>query len=302
MAGEVFERVGSVAGLWRYPVKSMLGEPVDESAVTEAGLVGDRAFALLDIETGKIASAKSPRVWPNLLDFAASFVAPPSLDRPLPPVRIELPSGKAVHTDDPAVDDVLSEATGRRVRLVSSNPSGATFEMYVPPVEGADPEGGDLYRDVPNDIFGTGSLYDAAPVHVVTAVTLDRLGELSAEGPVDVRRFRPNILVALDDDTPRFAENDWVKRAATFGEVAVRITMPTLRCVMTTRPQRDLPQDLGVLRTAAAHNRLEVLGLGRFPCVGAYGLVVRPGTVHGGDAVGIEVLADQLERAPGAAL
>jgi uncharacterized protein len=60
--------VGVVEELWRYPVKSMIGEQLVATEVTESGLLGDRAFALRDISDGKIASAKNPRKWPNLFD------------------------------------------------------------------------------------------------------------------------------------------------------------------------------------------------------------------------------------------
>lgn len=280
-AGEI----GRIAAIWRYPVKSMQGEQLDAGEVDEKGLLGDRAFALYDVDTGKVASAKSPRMWPNLLDFSASFSEPVRDRRRLPPVNIQLPGGAEIRTDDATVDEILSEATGRKVRLVSSNPAGTTFEQYVPAIDGADPDGSDFYREIPNDVFRTGSLYDAAPIHLLTTATLDRLGALYPEGCFDARRFRPNVVVATDGIEPGFAENDWLKRHLVVGEARIRVTMPTLRCVMTTRPQRDLPHDLGILRTVARHNRLDALSMGTFPCAGVYGLVQRPGTVRVGDAV-----------------
>ena len=67
-------RQGSVVTVWRYPVKSMMGEQLNDSSVTERGLAGDRAYALVDIETGKVVSAKNPRKWGNLFEFRAAFV------------------------------------------------------------------------------------------------------------------------------------------------------------------------------------------------------------------------------------
>lgn len=279
--------VGRVGAVWRYPIKSMQGEMLEESEVADTGLLGDRAFALYDEETGKVASAKSPRLWPNLLGFSASFVERPSAGGPLPPVRIETPADEAFLTTDPDADERLSRAVGRKVRLASSTPAGTTFEQYVPPVDGADAEGVDFYREVPNDIFGTGSLHDAAPVHLLTTATLERLRQLYPEGRFEVRRFRPNIVVETDGIGPGFVENDWVKRHLVVGAVEIRVTMATLRCVMTTRPQGDLPQDLGILRTAAQHNRLPVLKLGKYPCVGVYGLVLGPGSIRVGDVAAL---------------
>src|SRR5579884_3824032 len=99
---------GSVAALWRYPVKSMRGEELDSSEVTERGLLGDRAYALVDVETGKVVSAKNPRKWPNMLDFRGAFVEPPSRSGPMPSARITTPDGAAVRTDDPGFDERLS--------------------------------------------------------------------------------------------------------------------------------------------------------------------------------------------------
>src|SRR5207249_4216854 len=80
--------LGTVVALWRYPVKSMLGEELNAAEVTERGLLGDRAFALVDPATGKVVSAKHPRKWGRLFDCRAAFVAPPRLGAPLPPVRV----------------------------------------------------------------------------------------------------------------------------------------------------------------------------------------------------------------------
>jgi hypothetical protein len=65
--------VGSVVALWRYPVKSMMGEELNASIVTERGLLGDRSYALVDAEAGKVASAKRPRWWGQLFDFRAAL-------------------------------------------------------------------------------------------------------------------------------------------------------------------------------------------------------------------------------------
>jgi uncharacterized protein YcbX len=83
--------IGSVVSLWRHPVKSMMGEELNATAVTERGLLGDRAYALVDSSDGKVATAKNPRKWPNLFDFRATFIEPPRLSANVPPVRITLP-------------------------------------------------------------------------------------------------------------------------------------------------------------------------------------------------------------------
>src|SRR5438045_1674618 len=91
--------VGRVVGIWRYPVKSMQGEELNATALTERGVLGDRALALIDAETGKVASAKNPRRWPTLFDFRAAYVEPPREGMPLPPIRITFPDGASLLAD-----------------------------------------------------------------------------------------------------------------------------------------------------------------------------------------------------------
>jgi MOSC N-terminal beta barrel domain len=92
----ISEDVGSVVALWRFPVKSMAGEQLHSVEVTERGVSGDRAYALIDKDTGKVVSAKSVRLFPNLLDCKAVFVEQPRRGGDLPPVQILLPDGTTV--------------------------------------------------------------------------------------------------------------------------------------------------------------------------------------------------------------
>src|SRR5438128_12473043 len=136
---------GSVVGLWRYPVKSMMGEELNAAEVTEGGLVGDRRFALVDPSTGKIAGAKNPRKWGNFFDFRAAYVEPPRRESKLPAVRLTLPDGTVVTSDQPDLARILSKALGREVAFAQAQhdeeSSGATAEEYWPDMEGLD------YRD-----------------------------------------------------------------------------------------------------------------------------------------------------------
>src|SRR5579862_230895 len=93
-------KVGSVAALHRYPVKSMMGEELNATRIGPKGVQGDRSFALADPETGKIASAKNPSKWPNLFQFRAIFTQPLKSAGPLPPVRITFPDGSSISTED----------------------------------------------------------------------------------------------------------------------------------------------------------------------------------------------------------
>ncbi len=264
--------VGSLVSIVRYPVKSMMGEELNAVEVTPRGLRGDRAYALLDRATGKVASAKNPRKWPNLFDFRAALVEPPRRGEPLPPTRIALPDGTTVASDDPAVHEVLSRALGRDVRLESAAPEKPSLEEYWPDIEGLD------RRDtVTDEAMPAGTFFDCAPMHLLTTATLDALRRSYPEGRFEARRFRPNIVVRPAGDGAGFPEDAWIGGTVAIGpRVRVQITGPCARCVMTTLPQGDLPRDPGILRTAARENRARV---------GVYAAVLEGGTIRRGDAV-----------------
>ena len=120
--------LGTVAALRRYPVKSMLGEGVDASDVTFTGLAGDRRLAVLSRTTGKIASAKLPRLWRDLLTLSATAGEGAAEGS----VRITLPEGKTVWSDDPDVDAVLSGLLDEPVTLAATPPPGAALDRAVP--------------------------------------------------------------------------------------------------------------------------------------------------------------------------
>ena len=262
----------SVVALWRYPVKSMMGEELNAVEVTGSGFLGDRQFALVDATTGKVAGAKNPRKWGNFFDLRAAYVDDPQLNAALPSVRLTLPDGATVTSDQPDVAEVLSQALGRGVAVARASREGAsaTAEEYWPDLEGLD------YRDTVTDFeLPSGTFFDIAPVHVLTTSTLDRLRELYPDGRFEVRRFRPNVVVATEESG--FVENDWIGRTVTIGDaVRLRITGPCPRCVMITLPQGDLPKDSGILRTAVQSNAANV---------GVYADVVAGGTIRRGDPV-----------------
>lgn len=266
--------VGTVASLRRYPVKSMLGEELEVCEVTERGLLGDRAYALLDPSTGKVASAKNPRKWPNLLAFRAAYVEPPVTAEKFPPVKITLPTGRTVTSEQRDIDQVLSEALDREATLTTSTPQAPSLEEYWPDVEGLD------HRDaVTEENMPPGTFFDFGAVHVLTTATLGRLQELNPAGRFEVQRFRPNILVQHRTKERGFAENAWIGRTLALGDrVRLSIDGPCPRCVMTTQPQGNLPKDVGILRTAAQHNGANV---------GVYATVIQGGMLHLGDNVSL---------------
>jgi uncharacterized protein len=185
--------IGAVVSLWRHPVKSMMGEELNATEVTERGLLGDRAYALVDSSDGKVASAKNPGKWPNLFDFRAAFIEPPRISANVPPVRITLPDGTIATSRQSGLNEILSQALNRQVTLRATERGHvrpANAEEYWPDIEGLD------YRDTVTDFpLPEGTFFDCATVHLLTTATLDRLRELYPNGRFEVRRFRLNIVV-----------------------------------------------------------------------------------------------------------
>ena len=269
------DAVGAVVSLWRYPVKSMMGEELNAAEMTTGGLLGDRAYGLIDSSDGKVATAKNPRKWPEMFNFRAALVDVPHAGSKMPSVRINLPDGTLVVSDQSDVNQVLSKTLKREVKLSTvANRAAGTSEEYWPDMEGLD------HRDTVTD-FGLpeGTFFDCATVHLLTTSTLDSLRALYPEGRFEVRRFRPNIVVNTADRENGFVENDWIGRTLAIGDsVRVSITGPCTRCVMTTLAQGDLPKDTGILRTAARYNRANV---------GVYASVMQGGQVRRGYSVSL---------------
>jgi uncharacterized protein YcbX len=290
------ETVGSVAGLWRFPVKSMKGESIDQAELTARGIVGDRAYALIDVDTGKVVSAKSVKLFPRMLDCRATFVEPPKSGDELPPVRITLPDSSTVTSDSSDAAQILSSYFGRNVRLAQAAPADFTIDMYHPDIEEAEPAG---HRDiVVEQKLGSayfaeaglaspvpaGAFFDLFPLSVMTNSTLNRLNEIRPESRFDARRFRMNVIVDAMD--VGFVENSWIGKQITLGDaVRLHVAAADSRCVMTTLAQDDLQKDNDILRTLAQHNMVQVGDVGRFPCVGVYAVVEATGTIQTGDKV-----------------
>jgi uncharacterized protein YcbX len=264
--------LGSIAGLWRYPVKSMLGEELDVAEVTERGLLGDRAYALIDVESGQVVSAKNPRKWGNLFDFRSNLLGSPLDNDEIPPARITLPDGTTVRTDDPGLEDRLSDLVGRAVRLASSPPLASRIEGYWPDFDFIESPDTSFQVELP-----AGTFFDGSLLHFITTATLERLSTVSPQSAFDVRRFRPNMIIEVPDNTAGFVEDGWVGRTIAIGdEVRLMITHPCPRCVMTTLPQGDLPKDPNVLRTAVQQNRGNV---------GVNAAILHGGRIQRGDVV-----------------
>ncbi|HLK73461.1 MAG TPA: MOSC domain-containing protein [Streptosporangiaceae bacterium] len=292
--------LGTVVTLRRYPVKSMLGEDLDVGDVTFTGLSGDRRLAVVSRTSGKIASAKFPRLWRDLLTLSAAS-AQDSATRDAAirdagtrdglahdsAVRITLPEGKTVWSDDAGVDAVLSDLLDEPVTLTATPVPGAALDRAVPEAvlrDGVDAQ-------VPAELMEIGgggppgTFVDFAPLHLLTTSTLDRIAGLSPHGRADLERYRPNIVIRTA--TTGFTENDWLDRILRVGgDLVLRVIARTPRCAVPTLAHGALPRDPDALRVLARHNRVEPLdSVDPEPCAGVYAEVLRPGRIRTGDPV-----------------
>jgi uncharacterized protein YcbX len=280
---------GRVSEMWRYPVKSMGGEVLGAAHVGALGIPGDRGWALRDEAIGEIRGAK--KIAP-LLTCRARYLEEPSGER-ISHVAMTLPGASGeLRSDDPEAGARLSEAVGRSVTLWPRQPSNdhehyrrrapddPDFEQELRTIFGRTPD--EPLPDLsafPPELFEfvspLGTYFDAAPLHLLSTASLRALAALAPGARFDVRRFRPNFLIDTGAEQG-FVERDWCGGTFRLGSAVIRVEMPTVRCVMTTLPQFDLPKDPTVLRTVvrdAGQN------------LGVYASVVTPGEVRGGDTL-----------------
>lgn len=231
------ELIGRVSEIWRHPVQSMRGERLQAAAIDATGLRGDRAYGIVDPESGeRVSSAQGKRKWRGIVRLEARFLAEPQPDREPPPVAIALPAGGSVRSDEAGLEERLTDALGRPVRFRRRSEAPCSYAY--------------------------------APLHLLTTATLAALrGNYPAE--FAPQRFRPNLVV--DTDGPSgFVETGWIGRRLAIGDgVVLRVTAHCLRCIMTVLPQGELPQDPGILQTVTDANErragsyAEILTAGR---------------------------------------
>jgi MOSC domain-containing protein len=249
-------QIGTVQALWRYPVKSLAGEELQEAAIGEYGIEGDRRWALRELERGGIMSA---RVWSGLLGLRARY-------REGGRVEIEL-DGEKLEVEEQAATERLSQHLGRRVqieRVRRERPSQAEIEAVIR---------GEAFPPA-RDFF------DEDVIHIIANGTLEHLRTLNPAGDFDRRRFRANIYIDTGAERDGFIEDRWLDGELRVGE-SVRIAglRPAIRCVMTTHQQPGLPRDMSILRTAAQHH-------GAY--VGVFASIAAGGQVRVGDTVILE--------------
>lgn len=268
--------VGRIAELWRYPVKSMLGERRSQLPITPRGALGDRAWALRETATGRIASAKR---FPQLLALHAWYEVDPTLAAP-GRIQISLPDGCTICPDEPDASAIISDFLGHGVRLENQPATAEKTGIDRATVFGDVPVSTmkpDWTPESMPDYFQlmAGTFFEIGAVYLLASGSVDHLRKLQgATAQIDRRRFRPNIYIESEAECIGFVEDSWLGGAINAGSVRVEGFQPTVWCVTSTLAQQDLPRDLSVLRTTAQHHR---------GCLGVYATVTRSGLLQVGD-------------------
>jgi uncharacterized protein YcbX len=266
----------------------MLGEDLQAGDVSRAGLAGDRRLAVVSRRTGKIASAKYPRLWRDMLTLSAEAARPADVTEGREAAAlITLPDGKTVRSTDADVDGILSALLDEPVTLTATPPAGASLDRAVPEAVLRD----GIAAPVPATLVEIGAaappgtFVDFAPLHLITTATLDRIAELSPYRRADVERYRPNVVIGTGGSG--FTENDWLGRELRVGpDLVLRVIARTPRCAIPTLAHGPLPRDTEALRVVARNNRVSPLpDADPEPCAGVYAEVLQPGRISTGDPV-----------------
>ena len=282
-----------VTQLYRYPVKSFGGEPIEEAELGLSGFPGDRSWCLRD-STGTVGAKK----FPQLMSAQTRLTEPATSDRPSPPAEITLPNKQPFLTTDSNADALLSEFTTQSVSLwplvdatnLAHYRRAQAVAVDLTDAQAAQETEAQLravfarleneplpdFSLFPPDVFefetAPGTYFDAFPILILSSAAIATLAESAPEQDFDIRRFRPNIMVDTDDSG--FAENQWIGQDCQIGDAILHIEMACPRCIMTTHAVEDLPKDPRIMRSLVTLNEGNL---------GVYASIKRPGRIRCGD-------------------
>ena len=279
-----------IKSIWRYPIKSMAGESLKESMLSQRGLVGDRSYALHDGRS--ICSAKK---YAQLMNYSVQYDSEPDGIN-IPPVTLEI-GNTAVNSEDSNLNELLTREIGTKVTLDKLRPDD-NLEYYrrskeQQPIEEIRNvlglEEGEAFPDFsefPDSSFEfstpPGTFFDAYPLLILTTNSLNRLQQLTKGTVIDERRFRPNLLIDADELEVSFIEERWRDQFLEIGDTIIKLTLPCPRCVMTTIAFQDLKKAPQIMRTLVQENHHKL---------GIYGQVVKPGKIQIGDQAHLTEMA-----------
>ena len=279
-----------IKSIWRYPIKSMAGESLKESMLSQRGLVGDRSYALHDGRS--ICSAKK---YAQLMNYSVQYDSEPDGIN-IPPVTLEI-GNTAVNSEDSNLNELLTREIGTKVTLDKLRPDD-NLEYYrrskeQQPIEEIRNvlglEEGEAFPDFsefPDSSFEfstpPGTFFDAYPLLILTTNSLNRLQQLTKGTVIDERRFRPNLLIDADELEVGFIEERWRDQFLEIGDTIIKLTLPCPRCVMTTIAFQDLKKAPQIMRTLVQENHHKL---------GIYGEVIKPGKIQIGDQAHLTEIA-----------
>ena len=254
--------IGKVDSLWRYPVKSMRGEELDEAFAGFSGIYGDRLFAFKSSASPKGFPYLTAREQRRLLQYRPRFRYPDKAARPIN----------------------LTEAESMGANPVSADPSELMIDVETPDERTLAIDDPVLTEILRTDIDekhqltlmrSERALTDCRPVSIFSLQSAQQLAE-ETRTPMDKRRFRANVYVDLTS-AQGFAENEFVGRSLRIGpKVVVTILERDPRCVMITLDPDTGEKTPAILKKVAqAHDGM----------AGVYGAVIVEGMLHKGDSV-----------------
>ena len=281
-------KVGTLSQLYRYPVKSMAGEAPGRVTLLEGGIAGDRCWAVRDETNGGIRGAKK---FPRLMQIAARF--PGSVRETSPPAELSFPDGSRALTTDLDIHERLSDFLGHEVSLWPLLPAEEKdhYRRGAPGHDDMETELRAIFSRTPEEplpnlglfppeIFEfespPGTYFDAFPLLLLSEASLASMQQRATDSRFDVRRFRPNFVIADTPGGAAFPEMEWRDERVRVGDAVLKVTVECPRCVMVTHAFGDLPKDPYVIRALVREAEGNL---------GVYARVEEPGTVRIGDTL-----------------
>ena len=281
--------LGKVDSIFRYPVKSMMGEKIEETCVTSNGVLGDRVWAVRDEVRGGIRGAKKI---PQLMHLSAACIVEPT-EYGSDPAAVTLADGEVIRTDDQNINARLSQALDHKVTIWPIMPK-EQLDHYR---RGA-PDSDDLETEL-RQVFGRtadeplpdlsifppeileyesppGTYFDAFPLLILSKKSLVAMNQRQPASIFDQKRFRPNLLVEDFNSVGDFPEEAWEGFRLKVGSAVLKAEVVCPRCVVTTHGFEKLPKDPSIMRGLVKENNGNL---------GLYASVEEPGKISAGDKI-----------------
>lgn len=291
------QKVGTIQSIWRYPVKGMAGESLQQCQLDEHGLLGDRTWAVQDLKRKEIQSCKFR---PDLLRCRARQ----RLDHCgglTGHVDISFPGGDSLSSDDPDIDQLISRSIGHASALQALRPLAGNEGFYLRHKADDhtwlqelkatfDREPGEPLPDLDNlppamqDFVSLpGTFFLVSPFHLLTTASLEQMREHNPLADWHVERFRPNLMIETLPGMQGLVEQSWVGKQLKLGNLAISCSSSAPRCGAVTRAQDELKDDKSILRSIVRQADQNL---------GIYGSIAGSGRLQVGDEVWLQDLIE----------